>query len=156
MFKLLVRNIFAFIVAMAMVPAAMALSGQGASGVEPGDSCEADNLGLFKRAAGAPFSGTLTMIWDSASGDVSYFGPVAQFGSTCTVQVTGKVAGIPLDAFQSFQGRDIARLCLKVEPLEGDCSGLDSDYMEVLTGKNPSVAGTAGSIEIMSYPLRVE
>lgn len=161
MCKTMIKMIFVSIMSLVMVPAAFALSGGGASSVEPGDSCEQDSTGegnLFKRASGAPFSGPVSVTYNPSLAEATYAGTIMQFGSTCSVSVSGKQTQITQDQFDSFTGRDIKSLCLKVEnDGTGDCSGLDSEFMEVLTGKQPSrVLPDNATVEIMAYPLRIE
>ena len=160
MYKTMIKTFFASILSLLMVSAAFALGGGGASSVEPGDSCEQDPTGegnLFKRAPGAPFSGNVLVSYDVNTAQATYSGTIVQFGSTCSVTLTGKQDLVAPGDFNSFTGRDLRGLCLKVEPDgSGDCSGLDSVFMEVLTGKQPSRAGPSATVEIMAYPLRIE
>ena len=154
MFKVLLRNIFAFIVAMAMVPAAMALGGSSASGVEPGDGCEADPVTnpegtLFKRAPGAPFSGVVMATYDNNTADVVIAGnELVQFGSGCTMQVAGKLTTIQRDDFDQFKGRDLVGICLSVLD-QTNCDDVVTSNLEVLVGRNPAHLGDVVTVEIM-------
>ena len=165
MYKTMIKTLFVSILSLMIAPAAFALSGGGASSVEPGDACEAAVSGAFSRAQGAPFQGTTTVTWDVNNGGVVAFDGVAtQFGTGCEVAFSGKI-GDPIfqEQFEALTARDLVGVCITnvqvAQGNSGDCSKKGSDFMESLvstrlrfTARQPGVQSRF-TVEMMLTPL---
>jgi len=163
MYKTMIKTLFVSILSLMIAPAAFALSGGGASSVEPGDSCETASGGavMLKRSPGAPYSGSLTVSYEgmTQNGTFKYsvVGNLSQFGSDCVAAVDTAFLTNDPTLFGAFSGRDVAKVCLQNVVINAGCDGSDTGYMEIITGKNPQEITTdIKTVEVIVSPLRSE